>query len=188
VPARYNAPMSTNIEVKARVHDFHALRGRAERLSDEPAQVIAQEDTFFKIGAGRLKLRQFTPQSGELIFYRRDDSQGPRSSDYAISETSDPEGLRLLLAQAMGIRGRVKKTRLLYVVGQTRVHLDDVEGLGQFMELEVVMRQGQTDDEGKAIAHHLMQQLGIRQSDLVSHAYIDLLEARPASRDISRED
>ncbi|MEW6405591.1 MAG: class IV adenylate cyclase, partial [Chloroflexota bacterium] len=73
-------------------------------------------------------------------------------------------------------RGVVKKTRYLYMVGQTRVHLDDVEGLGQFLELEVVMRDGQPDAEGQAIAADLMKKLGVPESDLLEGAYMDLLE------------
>jgi len=70
----------------------------------------------------------------------------------------------------------VKKTRYLYLVGQTRVHLDDVEGLGQFMELEVVMREGQSDAEGQAIAEELMSRLRVERGDLIEGAYMDLLE------------
>ena len=72
----------------------------------------------------------------------------------------------------------VKKTRYLYLVGQTRVHLDDVEGLGQFMELEVVMGEGQSDAEGQAIAEDLMSRLGVERGDLLEGAYMDLLEGQ----------
>ena len=74
------------------------------------------------------------------------------------------------------MRGVVRKTRYLYLAGQTRIHLDDVEGLGQFMELEVVLRPDQTDAEGQAIAEDLMARLGIRKEDLLEGAYMDLLE------------
>jgi predicted adenylyl cyclase CyaB len=77
---------------------------------------------------------------------------------------------------AYGIRGVVKKNRYLYMVGQTRIHLDEVEGLGHFMELEVVMREGQSDAEGQAIAEDLMRRLGIREDALIEGAYMDLLE------------
>ncbi len=82
-----------------------------------------------------------------------------------------------MLELACGIRGVVRKTRYLYLVGQTRVHLDDVEGLGQFMELEVVLREGQSDAEGQAIAEELMTRLGVERGDLLEGAYMDLLEA-----------
>ena len=81
-----------------------------------------------------------------------------------------------VLELAYGIRGVVKKTRYLYLVGQTRIHVDDVEGLGQFMELEVVMGDGQSDAEGQKIAEGLMASLGVERGDLIDGAYMDLLE------------
>ena len=170
--------MPSNIEIKARVSNFAEIRSRAEKLSDSPVQVIPQEDTFFYTPQGRLKLRIQSEGTGQLIYYTRPDQNGPKRSDYHISLTSDPENLKHLLELAYGIRGTVKKTRYLYLVGQTRVHLDDVEGLGQFMELEVVMRQGQNDSEGRAIAEDLMTSFGVQRSDLIDGAYMDLIEHR----------
>ena len=139
-------------------------------------EVILQEDTFFNVPQGRLKLRILAPDRSQLIFYTRPDQEGPKRSDYHISYSSDPENLKHVLELAYGIRGVVKKTRYLYLVGQTRVHLDDVKGLGHFMELEVVMREGQGDAEGQAIAEDLMTSLGVERSDLIDGAYMDLLE------------
>jgi predicted adenylyl cyclase CyaB len=168
--------MPTNIEIKARVHDLNGLRTRAEALSDTPVQVIPQEDTFFHTPKGRLKLRRLQPDLAQLVFYERPDQDGPKRSNYHIFETSDPQGLQTALRLALGVRGVVRKTRYLYLAGQTRIHLDDVEGLGQFMELEVVLRDGQSDAEGQAIAEDLMTRLGVRQEDLLEGAYMDLLE------------
>ena len=170
--------MQTNIEIKARVRNFPDLKRRAESLSDSPVQIIPQEDTFFITPRGRLKLRVLAPDSGQLIYYTRPNQNGPKRSDYHISQTSDPENLRETLEMAYGIRGVVRKTRYLYMVGQTRIHLDDVDGLGQFMELEVVMRRDQSDADGHAIAIELMQKLGIESHDLIEGAYMDLIESR----------
>jgi len=170
--------MPTNTEIKARVHDLPALRQRAEELSDTPVQIIPQEDTFFNTPHGRLKLRQLTPQHGQLVYYERPDTAGPKQSKYLIAETTDPAALKATLSAALGVRGVVRKKRHLYLVGQTRIHLDEVEGLGQFMELEVVMRSGQSDADGQAIAKDLMEKLGITESDLLEEAYMDLLENR----------
>ena len=169
--------MPTNIEVKARVHDFEEIQRRAEQLSETPVEVIPQEDTFFHTAQGRLKLRLLSPSKGQLIYYTRPDQEGPKRSDYQISVTSNPYDLRRVLELAYGIRGTVKKTRYLYLVGQTRVHLDNVEGLGQFMELEVVLQEGQSEAEGLAIAEGLMAALGVERSDLLEGAYMDLLES-----------
>ena len=168
--------MPTNIEIKARVRDFPELKRRAEALSDSPLEVIPQEDTFFITPKGRLKLRVLAPDRAQLVYYERPNQDGPKRSDYFIFNTNDPENLKTALSLALGIRGVVKKTRYLYMVGQTRVHLDDVEGLGQFMELEVVMRDDQSDVAGQAIANALMKKLGIEPTDLIEGAYMDLLE------------
>jgi predicted adenylyl cyclase CyaB len=168
--------MPSNIEIKARVRDFSQIKLRAEKLSDTPVEVIPQEDIFFNVPQGRLKLRILAPDRAQLIYYTRPDQDGPKRSDYHIAHTSDPENLKRVLELAYGIRGVVKKTRCLYLVGQTRVHLDDVDGLGQFMELEVVMREGQSDAEGEEIAEGLMTSLGVERSDLLEGAYMDLFE------------
>jgi predicted adenylyl cyclase CyaB len=168
--------MPANIEIKARVDDFDALKARTESLSDQPVIIIPQEDTFFNTEKGRLKLRVQAPGSGYLIYYERPDQDGPKRSDYHLAKTDEPENLKNALSLALGVRGVVKKTRYLYMVGQTRIHLDEVEGLGHFMELEVVMREDQDDAEGQAIAEDLMRRLGVREEALIEGAYMDLLE------------
>jgi predicted adenylyl cyclase CyaB len=168
--------MPTNVEIKARVNDFEALQKLAETLSDTPCQIIPQEDTFFYSPHGRLKLRVLALDRGQLVYYLRPDAAGPKRSEYHIFETSDPAGLKLILAAALGVSGVVSKIRYLYLTGQTRIHLDDVKGLGQFVELEVVMHPGQSEAEGQAIAEGLMRKLGIKPADLIELAYMDLLE------------
>ena len=170
--------MARNIEIKARIKDVDALRAHAEALSDVPVQVLSQVDTFFFVPQGRLKLRVMVPDCGQLVFYQREDAVGPRRSDYFIASTSDPAAMQVVLATALGVRGVVRKQRQLFQVGATRVHVDEVEGLGFFLELEVVLSSGQSDAEGEATAADLMAKLGVDPSDLVKVAYIDLLEGR----------
>ena len=172
--------MRINIEIKARIRNIEGLRKRAEALSDSPCRVISQDDTFFCTPQGRLKLRKLGPDRGELIYYVREDAAGPKRSNYLLCSTTDPVSLGAVLEAALGVRGVVRKQRALYQVGETRIHLDEVEGLGSFMELEVVLSSGQSEDEGQAIAAELMAQLGIEETDLVEGAYIDLLQ-RPDS-------
>ncbi len=171
--------LPSNIEIKARARNFDETRRRAEELSDVPVEVIPQEDIFFNTPQGRLKLRILSANRGQLIYYTRPDREGPKRSDYHLFHTSDPADLKRVLELAYGIRGIVRKTRYLYLVGQTRVHLDDVEGLGQFLELEVVMQEGQSDTAGQAVAEGLMASLGVEKSDLLEGAYMDLLESSP---------
>lgn len=169
--------MPSNIEIKARAHKFDEIRRRAASLSSRPMETIPQEDIFFNTPQGRLKLRILSENRGQLIYYTRPNQEGPKRSDYHFSYTPDPANLKRVLELAYGIRGVVRKTRYLYLVGQTRVHLDDVEGLGQFMELEVVMQEEQSDAEGQAIAEDLMARLGVERTDLLEGAYMDLLES-----------
>lgn len=173
--------MARNVEVKARIDRIDALLARARALADGPEQRIEQDDTFFVCAHGRLKLRDFGDGRGELIHYQRADSEGPKLSDYVRAPSSDPAALREALTRAHGaasVLGRVRKTRWLLMVGQTRVHLDRVEGLGDFMELEVVLRDHQAVADGEAIAEALLAQLGIGDHQRLAGAYLDLLRAR----------
>ncbi|HEY86272.1 MAG TPA: class IV adenylate cyclase [Chloroflexi bacterium] len=170
--------MAANIEIKAKVNDPLALQERAESLSDTPASIIHQEDIFFHTPQGRLKLRILAPDRGELIHYQRSNAAGPKRSDYLIASTADPTALKAVLTASLGERGVVKKRRTLYLAGNTRIHLDEVEGLGDFMELEVVLGPGQNDEAGETIASELMAKLGIAEADLIDAAYIDLLANR----------
>uniref|UniRef100_A0A8C4XWJ6 CYTH domain-containing protein n=1 Tax=Gopherus evgoodei TaxID=1825980 RepID=A0A8C4XWJ6_9SAUR len=119
----------------------------------------------------------FQDGRGQLIFYERPDSEGPKVSHYSICPTADPAGLVAVLSQALGVQGVVKKERRLYVVGQTHVHLDRVEGLGDFLELEVVLSEQQSPEDGERMARRLMEELGVQEEDLVAGAYLDLLLA-----------
>jgi predicted adenylyl cyclase CyaB len=172
--------MPTNVEIKARVNDFDGMERRIRQLSDGPAVVLVQEDTFFCTAGRRLKLRTFSDGPGELISYHRNDTPGPKRSDYLIVRVEMPETLKIVLESALGIRGMVRKSRSLFMRGATRIHLDRVDGLGTFLELEVVLQPGQTEDEGRAIAADLMQKLGVPADDLVAGAYADLLFPEPS--------
>ena len=166
--------MATNVEIKARVHDPDRLRELVERLCDAPGEVLFQEDTFFHTPRGRLKLRVLAPDRGQLIYYERENESGPKPSNYVISPTSDPDSLKTVLSAGLGVRGVVRKRRLVYVVGNTRIHLDEVEGLGSFLELEVVLGPDESPEAGNAVATDLMRELEIDESDLINVAYIDL--------------
>jgi predicted adenylyl cyclase CyaB len=166
--------MARNVEIKARVADREALVRRVQAVATDGPVVIVQDDTFFHCDNGRVKLRKFSEDRGELIFYRRPDEPGPKESFYIRSPTSAPDAMRESLARAYGVAGRVRKHRTLYLAGRTRVHVDRVEGLGDFLELEVVLDDGESVDAGTREAENLMATLGIEASDLVQGAYVDL--------------
>ena len=174
--------MARNIEIKARVRDPGALRQRVTTVADRGPETLEQEDTFFRCAEGRLKLRQTPGGSGELIFYRRPDAAGPIESDYLVAAIELSGDLRQLLTRALGIRGSVRKCRDLFHAGRTRIHLDAVEGLGNFLELEVVLERKEPAAAGVQEAERLMEALGIRSDDLVPQAYIDLLDPDGSDR------
>ena len=170
--------MPRNIEVKARIDSVEALLPQALRASGQtqPA-LIEQDDRFYAVPQGRLKLRRFADGTAELIHYTRADDNGAKASDYVRVAVPDADALHAALTRACGLLGRVRKRRWLVMAGQTRIHLDRVEGLGDFMELEVVLQDGQSDAQGTAIAEALMQQLGLPDAARVSGAYLDLLRS-----------
>ena len=168
--------MSMNVEIKAVARDFEGQQALAAQLTNDGPRLIRQRDTFFHAPRGRLKLRQFAEGDGELIQYERADERDAKTSNYTVVKTDHPDKLRCALGDALGIRGEVVKRRWLYLVGPTRIHFDQVETLGQFIELEVVMDEGQNVKEGEQAAARLMDTLGIQQSDLIDCAYIDLIE------------
>jgi adenylate cyclase len=167
--------MPRNVEIKARLREPRRTLDLVRKLAGTGETLIEQEDTFFPVPRGRMKVRRFSGGRGELIVYDRPDRAGPRSSDYHVVPTDRPDELREALATALGEAGTVRKRRRLYLTGQTRIHLDEVEGLGRFLELEVVLRPGQPAGEGEREARRLMRRLGVEEEDLVPRSYVDLL-------------
>lgn len=169
--------MPRNIEIKARIDGIDTLLLQARALADGEPELIEQDDSFFHVAHGRLKLRQFGDGSAELIHYHRGDGLEARASEYVRVSVPDAAALREALVRGCGLRGRVRKRRWLLMLGQTRLHLDRVEGLGDFLELEVVLREGQSDDEGRAIADGWMMRLGLQHAPRLGGAYVDQLDA-----------
>jgi len=167
-----------NVEIKARVCNLAAVRRAVEAVADGPPALLIQSDTFFAVPRGRLKLRAFTDGTAELISYLRHDVAGPRESRFAKVAVNDPDALTGVLGAALGVAGVVRKRRDLYRRGPTRIHLDEVDDLGSFLELEVELSDGQSATEGERIARELMARLGIAEDDLVAGAYVDLLRDR----------
>jgi len=167
--------MARNVEIKARIPSVESMVARVAAIANEGPIELVQDDTFYRCDAGRLKLRMTSADSGELIFYRREDLHGPKESFYVRSPTSTPETLRECLSLAYGQVGRVRKQRTVFLVGRTRVHLDNVELLGHFLELEVVLADDELVEVGAREAHELMQILGVGQSQLLERAYVDLI-------------
>ena len=175
--------MGRNIEVKARAADFAVQREKAGTLAGSPPELLTQEDTFFRAKRGRLKLRRFDADRGELIYYERADARGPSESRYLILPTREAVTLRDALSKALGVSGVVRKQREVYHVAGARVHMDTVEGLGEFIELEAVLGPDESQEDGRARVRDLADALGISDGDLIDRAYIDLLLDRRTGED-----
>ncbi len=171
--------MARNIEIKARLVDLREALRSISRIAGVAAE-LWQEDTFFRcdIDDGRLKFRHETGDNdaSELIFYARKGSPDPKASVYSRCPVSSPDQLKDVLGAALGIVGRVVKHRYVFMIGNARVHVDEVAGLaGGFLEIEVVLSDTDSVESGYATMSSLMTQLGIDSSQLVADAYVDLL-------------
>lgn len=173
--------MPRNIEIKARARNLQQQTETAYRVSDTPPKFIEQEDVFFHVPKGRLKLRILAATSGELILYHRPDQAAPKMSTYSIAPTNKPYQLKEVLESAYGIKAVIRKTRELCTVGRTRIHLDHVEGLGDFLELETVLADNEQPEQAEQEAKRLMCELGIKEADLIEGGYVDLLHGRALS-------
>lgn len=170
--------MAQNVEIKAVAREWAQLCERAAALATKGPSEMEQRDVFFEVPSGRLKLRSFGSSEGELIAYHRPDQAGPKLSSYQITAVADAAGLEKTLAEVLPILGVVAKKRTVYWVDRTRVHLDDVTDLGRYLELEVVLAEDEGPAHGQQVADGLLRALGVAESDLVTHAYLDLLRAR----------
>jgi len=166
--------MPSNIEIKARIRDYQTLQNQLNHIA-EFRETLYQKDSFYVIPAGRLKLREFTNYSSELIYYRRRNESGPKLSDYQRIVLSDSDYFREVLGLLYPIKGSISKVRKLFKYKNTRIHLDQVDGLGDFLEIEVVLQPDMDPDTGKREASQLKRLLGIRNRDLVRGSYFDLL-------------
>jgi len=169
--------MARNVEIKAQVSGLDAIRARAASLALNPAEILQQTDTFFVVSRGRLKVREFSDGTGELISYERPDDRDPKESVYERYPCRNARALVQTLGKALPVRGTVVKRREVFLVGRTRIHLDQVQSLGAFVELEVVLSDGEPAEHGKHVARDLFRKLDIPETGLLAQAYIDLLEA-----------
>lgn len=166
-----------NVEIKARVGNQRHVRAYMRAKGSEH-EVQHQRDVFFYSAQGRLKLRCFRDGTGVLVAYERADQIGPKLSDYTLAPVEDAGRLEEALTRSLEVRGIVEKKREIAIVGQTRIHLDTVNGLGTFLELEVVLKPRQSPKQGLVIAKKLMKDLRVEEVDLLDGAYMDMLDEK----------
>jgi adenylate cyclase class 2 len=167
---------SENIELKAPDPDPAASERACRALAATDGGLLAQRDTYFAVERGLLKLREDTAAgTGELIFYLRARENGLRASAYWRAPAVEPEAWRALLAAAHGVSGVVTKRRRLFLYRNVRIHLDDVEGLGSFVELESVLAEpgAESPDEARAL-RDVVAALGLAGRETIAGGYLEL--------------
>lgn len=176
--------MCENIEIKVQLPTrkiYEHIYSKLNLKTKTKGVLILQRDTFFHSSKGVVKLRE---QNGDtnatLIFYKKSDDLDSKRCHYFKSPVKDPPSMREILSNLLGRRGEIEKHRYLYILGQVRIHLDKVDGLGYFLELEVKLKSGQSREEGMALAEKILIELKVDVSWLQTHAYMEILESNKA--------
>ena len=165
-----------NVELKAHDPDPAATAARCTELGARDHGVLVQRDTYFAGRHGRLKLREQGDAGDELIAYRRPDAESAGQSRYVRAPAQDADALREALDAALGTTLVVAKRRRLFIWENVRIHLDDVEGLGTFVELEaIVAPDGRDLEDAHAKVARLRETLSIDEAALIAAGYSDLL-------------
>lgn len=166
---------SHNLEIKARCHDLTTARDDARRLCGSVGRLELQTDTYFHAPQGRLKLREIDGQPAVLIAYQRPNERAVRTSAYHLVPVVDAASLKSALEAVLGIRGVVRKRRHIFLWHNVRIHLDDVDQLGTFIELEAVLSEEEDVKTSQDRLQYLTDQLNIRPDDVLAPSYADLL-------------
>ncbi len=171
--------MPQNLEIKARIQNLQQTQTQAERLGATFSGEIKQVDTYYNVPEGRLKLREFEDGRGELIFYKRPEQALQRWSTYQIYPTHNAASLRLVMSEALGVKVLVKKSRLIYHWKNARIHLDLVEGLGEFLEFEVLVVEG--EQQAEILMMELREFFHVEEENLIRCSYAELVEANASA-------
>jgi adenylate cyclase, class 2 len=164
--------MSTNLELKARCASPQGAHERARGLGAAPHGTLMQKDTYFRIPHGRLKLREEDGRTAELIYYERTDETVERWSHFTREPVGEPAGLLRVLSAAFGVLAVVKKRRDLYIFRDARIHIDEVDELGTFVEFEVT---GGETPASVATMKDLREAFAIGDGDVVKVSYSDMI-------------
>ncbi len=168
------APLNRNIELKARDPDPERALATCESLGAEAGGVLVQRDTYFDVPQGRLKLREEASAVPHLIAYERPDLAGQRESRYRIVEVEQADEMKAALSVALGIKIVIAKERCLFLWEGVRIHLDQVDGLGNFIEFEAIAPAASDLSHEKAQVRTLRQAFDIADADVIGGSYCDL--------------
>jgi predicted adenylyl cyclase CyaB len=164
-----------NVEIKAHCKDHNHVRNVLKSEHADFKGTDHQIDTYFRVGNGRLKLREGDIEN-HLIFYERENKEGPKQSNVILFKNDPDSSLKEILLKSLGALVVVDKRREIYFIGNVKFHIDTVEGLGAFMEIEAIDKDGAVGKEKlQEQCQHYMDLLGIQSVDLISDSYSDLL-------------
>lgn len=165
-----------NIEIKARCANASSIRNYLQLQQARFIGVDDQTDIYFNTTNGRLKMRQ-GPIENALIYYNRENKAGPKLSEVKLLPLEkNAELLKEVLMKANGIKVIVKKKREIWFIDNVKFHIDEVEGLGSFVEIEAIDKDGSLGlDKIKEQCYFYLQQFQIGEDDLLTHSYSDLL-------------
>ena len=165
-----------NVEIKAKC--FHLKKVEAFLVTNNASFVGTdyQKDTYFHVSSGRLKLRQGNIENN-LIFYTRNNQPGPKQSDFHLVKFEDGKALENLLTEALGVKVIVEKKRSIYYINNVKIHLDELDGFGTFVEIEAsnINAEDKTIDDLRKQCEALMAAFDITEGDLIHNSYSDIL-------------
>ncbi|HKM99507.1 MAG TPA: class IV adenylate cyclase [Candidatus Binataceae bacterium] len=162
-----------NLEAKFRLRDVDDARARALAIGYSDRALLHQRDTFFRVPKGKLKLRE-EPSGAWLIHYGREVRDSLQLSQYEIVPIADAAATRAMMSATLGVIAEVRKERTLLMRANVRLHLDRVEGLGLFGEIEAVIADGEDPERSRAAVDELLAVLGIARGDLIDVSYFEL--------------
>ncbi|MCX6120651.1 MAG: class IV adenylate cyclase [Ignavibacteriales bacterium] len=165
--------MPQNLELKARISSVSEAVRAAHRLNAHAKGVLQQRDIYYRVPRGRLKLRIIKDRSAELIFYNRPNKKGSRYSDYVVLPVDDAILTNALCTAAFGQKVIVEKKRRLFLYKNSRIHLDEVRGLGTFIEFEVLVNYGKR--QAQKLLDVLSKEFAIKPAAVIGISYSDML-------------
>ncbi|MEO6695490.1 MAG: class IV adenylate cyclase [Ignavibacteria bacterium] len=164
--------MASNLEIKYKLDDFRSVRRRISKIRDLVCSKEIQEDIYYKVKSGRLKLRIINNETGHLIHYIRVEKSSKRISRYEISKTSSFKELDSILRSQFQILTIVKKNRIIFTKENIRLHLDTLKDLGKFLEIEIIYKN---ISKARKQMEELICLLKLNEKNFIKTSYSDLL-------------
>lgn len=165
-----------NLEIKARFKWSHKVDDILEEINAKFETAEIQNDTYFNVNNGRIKIRERQGKDAQMIQYFRDDKADIKQCRYSMVHVKNPDSVKAILTREHGIREVVHKHREVWIWENVRIHFDKVKKLGEFIELEAMVDDDNPVEVSENRIRELMVKLNIKKHNLIEQSYIDLLE------------